>query len=174
MEQDYSPTVTQLPSSAMQCQGVALGDVDGDSDLDLVTASINGEANRLYLNDGSGTLTFQADLATGGNRWLSVQLGDVDNDGDLDVVFGSDNQASTVGLNDGNGNFSNWSYFGAVSDQTWDVRLGDVNNDRYLDVVAANWAAETKVYLGDGTGTFGFQAALAPARTLRGPLIWPT
>ena len=113
-----------IASSVGNCQGVTLGDVDGDSDLDLVTASINGEANRLYLNNGSGTLTFQADLATGGNRWLSVQLGDVDNDGDLDVVFGSDNQASTVGLNDGNGNFSNWSYFGAVSDQTWDVQVG--------------------------------------------------
>ena len=37
-------------------RGVAFGDVDGDGDLDLYLANY-GSANRLYLNDGSGTFT---------------------------------------------------------------------------------------------------------------------
>ncbi|MCP4963860.1 MAG: hypothetical protein GY926_01350, partial [bacterium] len=76
--------------------GVALGDVDGDGDLDLAVGNSSGEANRIYLNDGTGTFTDSAQAL--GSGWsLAIALGDVDGDGDLDLAVG--NVDRETGLN---------------------------------------------------------------------------
>jgi hypothetical protein len=76
--------------------GVALADVDGDRDMDLVITSIGGGA-RLFLNDGKGN--FQ--LAT--NRGLTqkhgattLALADVDGNGTLDLYVANNNSPPTL------------------------------------------------------------------------------
>ena len=44
---------THLPENDGATYSVSLGDVDGDGDLDILTATWRGR-NRLYLNDGGG------------------------------------------------------------------------------------------------------------------------
>ncbi|MBF0188290.1 MAG: VCBS repeat-containing protein, partial [Magnetococcales bacterium] len=76
---------------------VAVGDLDGDGDLDLFVA--NGQEggaaddtyrNQVWLNDGSGTFTDNGQAGSFGNNDYntSVALGDVDGDGDLDALLG--------------------------------------------------------------------------------------
>jgi hypothetical protein len=69
---------------------LALGDVDGDGDPDLVLG--NSGQNRLYLNDGSGTFTDATTerMPTTNDSTGSVALGDVDGDGDLDLICGNE------------------------------------------------------------------------------------
>jgi hypothetical protein len=67
---------------------VALGDVDGDGDLDALIANWVGQANQVWVNDGSGLFTDSGQsLGTIGS--LSTALGDLDGDGDLDAFIGN-------------------------------------------------------------------------------------
>jgi hypothetical protein len=84
---------------------VALGDLDGDGDLDALVANREGdEANKLWLNDGGRFSDSGQNL---GWYWTwAVALGDVDGDGDLDAFLGNlYGQPDRVWLNDG-GTFS--------------------------------------------------------------------
>lgn len=129
----------------------ALGDVDGDGDLDLLVGNDSGfDPNRLYLNAGSGTFT-NSGQALGTNTTTSVSLGDLDSDGDLDAVFGNDGSPSWVYWNNGAGTFTD-SGQTVGNDQTRSVALGDVNGDGSLDLVTGNNAGSSRVYFNNGAG----------------------
>ena len=82
---------------------VALGDVDGDGDLDAFVGN-TGEANRVWINNGAGNFSDSLQ-ALGSEDTTGVALGDLDGDGDLDAVSSNLNQGDRVYLNDGLGNF---------------------------------------------------------------------
>ncbi|MGD1996135.1 MAG: VCBS repeat-containing protein [Anaerolineae bacterium] len=73
----------------------ALGDVDGDGDLDVFAAvgeptmgTIDSLDDLILLNDGTGTLTAY-DQQLGNTDSTSVALGDVNGDGRLDALVGT-------------------------------------------------------------------------------------
>ena len=72
--------------SAPLAQGVVLGDLDADGDLDAVTAHgyQTGGHIRIWLNDGFGSFT-DSKLRLGDTYSSDLALGDLDNDGDLDI-----------------------------------------------------------------------------------------
>ena len=137
--------------------GVALGDVDGDGDLDAFVANEN-QANRVWLNDGGvqgGTLGVFTDSgqSLGNGSSQSVALGDLDRDGDLDAFVVNVNQPDIVWTNDGSGNFSNsgQSLGTAVSQR---VALGDVDGDGDLDAMVTIKSEASRVWMNNGSGTF--------------------
>jgi hypothetical protein len=105
----FGPFTTYVPSSTNPT-GVAMGDMDGDSDLDIVTAnrgdSEGGHSFSVFLNDGSGALATPIDWPisvwnVGSSRWEMV-LADLDGDGALDAaVAGQEVVSIRRGADDG-------------------------------------------------------------------------
>ena len=123
-------------------RAIALGDVTGDGNIDLVISHWFGAgkyaANQLYLNDGEGNFKISDALGTDGG---DIALGDLDGDGDLDVVYshltpygptqGPFNR-SVILLNDGQGGFSESQRTLGDPAFQW-FALGDLDGDASLD-----------------------------------------
>ena len=150
-----APTANAQPAVGSYPTGVALVDVDGDGDQDLLTANQLSNSVSVRLNNGSGSFGGGSDPGVGIGP-ASVAVGDVDDDGDLDFVA-----ANTVGgtvsvrLNNGSGVFSGGSDT-AVGADTGRVALGDVDGDGDLDFVVTNrtTSGTVSVRLNNGTGAF--------------------
>ena len=136
--------------------GLDMGDVDGDGDLDIVLSNYDeltgGQADTVWLNDGSGVFT-DSGVAIGNGNSRDIALGDIDNDGDLDYFAANyPSQPNRVFLNDGNGGFTDaGQMIGTAS--SWDVELGDLDGDGDLDAYVGNGYAADRLYLNQN-GTF--------------------
>jgi hypothetical protein len=157
-----SPASNAEPAVGNNPYDLVLGDVDGDGDLDLLTANYNTQGTvSVRLNDGYGSFTAPPVNAepTVGNNPYSVKLGDVDGDGDLDLFTANytNNGTVSVRLNDGQGNFtaSTPTAEVTVSPTPISVTLGDVDGDGDLDILTANYSTNTaNVRFNDGQGVF--------------------
>ena len=103
---DDFPAGPSLDSGPGRTYSVAVGDMDGDGDLDIVAGN-SGHQNVVYLNDGTGTFTTSIPIPFGPitGTTHSVAVGDMDGDGDLDIIAGNYGQQNAVYLNSGAGNF---------------------------------------------------------------------
>ena len=142
---------------------VALGDVDGDGDLDAFTANqFAPQGNKVWLNDGSGTFT-DSGQSLGSLRSIGVKLGDLDGDGDLDafVANHSGSSPNKVWLNDGTGTFAD-SGQSLGSAASYGVALGDLDGDGDLDAFVANLLSSepNRVWRNDGTANFSVAQSL--------------
>ena len=120
-------------------QSVALGDLDGDGDLDAMVANFN-QPSTVWTNDGTGTFT-DSGQALGDSQSRSVSLGDLDGDGDLDAMVANAFQPDTVWTNEGNGTFINPGQAIGNSDSQ-SIAFGDLDGDGELDAMVANSFAQ--------------------------------
>ena len=141
----------QLGGSPAIGQGVALGDMDGDGDLDaFVTGSGAGRAD-LWVNQGGrqgGTAgkfsRLPQDLTILDGRRLA--LGDLDRDGDLDAFVPTGFGNRVYANDDGLGKFVDTGLILDV-DSTTAVALGDLDGDGDLDAFAANAGRPNKIWV---------------------------
>ncbi len=135
---------------------VALGDLDGDGDIDAFIANrgpiISGAANKVWLNDGTGYFVNNGQNL-GDFVSSSAALADIDSDGDLDsFVTNEFDKPNKVWLNDGTGNFTD-SGQNIGNSTSRDIAFGDLDGDSDIDAFVTNMRG-SKVWLNDGTGQF--------------------
>jgi hypothetical protein len=120
----------------------SLGDLDGDGDLDVFVANAYGEANRVWLNDGSALLVDSGQRLGEGDS-DGVALTDIDGDGDLDAIVANRETDNHLWLNDGLGRFHDSGQH--LGGNAGGVAVGDVDGDGDVDavLVAAQGAVNT-------------------------------
>lgn len=146
-----------ITSDAHDTFAIAMSDVDGDGDLDIVAGNCN-ETNRLYLNNGTPN-PFDGvsgiDITSDAHHTVAIAVGDIDGDGDIDLVAGNRNrQANRFYLNNGTSNPWNGIRgldFGSQMNKTYSIVLADMNQDGYLDLVEGNLRQANRFYLNNGT-----------------------
>jgi hypothetical protein len=119
--------------------GASAGDLDGDGDLDLVTAVWFLGPTRFFYNTGHPRRVFQdrtpANVAADVVRGFTPTIIDLDNDGDNDVMMANDTSSSRYYRNDGGGVFTD--IIGAAGMGTDENGMGsafgDYDNDGDLD-----------------------------------------
>lgn len=135
---------------------LALGDVNKDGKLDVVTPNVRGGSVSVLLGDGKGAFTAaeSTPIAVTARPYF-VALADLDGDGTLDAVTSHDDVSLvTTLLGDGRGGFrlAPGSPFD-VGRRGWKCVLHDLDNDGTRDLVLAAGGAVV-VQLGDGRGRF--------------------
>ncbi|MBE7508495.1 MAG: VCBS repeat-containing protein [Planctomycetia bacterium] len=146
-------------SVSLALTDVAIGDVNGDAEADLIATSWSGIAY-LLLGTGGGTLGLPMPI-TGGTILDSVELADLNGDSLLDLIV-ADYQAgfARVKFNLGMDGMGQWSSFGSwnnltVGSRPRAVRTVDLNLDGHLDIAVVNSLEHTFSALpGNGDGTF--------------------
>ncbi len=153
--------------------GMAIGDTDGDGDLDVYISTCrndNNIRNNFYENQlvETGSLSFVDIADSNGTQFMNNSFGaeflDFDNDGKLDLfMVGADGEDSKIFRNDGNNMFTDVDTITnqpLLTDTAGDLNGGravDYDNDGDLDLYFHNNAAGTKgrkLYRNDGNWEF--------------------
>lgn len=160
---------------------MVLGDVNGDSNLDLAIDSHDSYGVVLLLGDGKGGLARASNspivMKEGRHPHThGLGLGDMNGDRKLDLITANnaDNDVS-IAFGDGRGHFTRAPAPFAVGPSPYPFALDDINNDGRLDIVATASATGPSraqqlpasfaltLLLNDGRG--GFRRSELPLRT---------
>jgi len=138
--------------------GVAAGDFNGDSKLDLAVTNRVDNTVSVLQGNGDGTFQPRVDYATGA-RPTSVVVADFNADGKLDLAItnGSGNSVSVL-LGNGDGTLRPHVDYATDTNPQFLV-AADFNGDGHLDLATANYGPDyspgtVSVFLGNGDGTF--------------------
>jgi FG-GAP-like repeat/WW domain len=129
----------EISIHAKQARAVYAADLDGDGDLDVLSASRIDDKIAWYENtDGDGTFSEPHIISLQADRAEAVYAADMDGDGDMDVLSASsgDGRVSWYENIDGDGTFSAQK---VVSVHTNGVlHVGDMDGDGDLDVLSVS------------------------------------
>lgn len=135
---------------------IAIGDVNGDGQPDMIAAGGTPGTLTLIKNGGGGQFLPGVLLNEGSAFYVfGVYPADVDGDGDLDFITGEADQATTTGsvsngeivcyLNDGTGNFTRQTQISGLDTLATYIQVADLNGDGRQDVFY-RVSASTVVY----------------------------
>ncbi len=138
------------------CNGLAVGDLNGDGKPDLAIAAINGMV--VLLNNGTGTFgaaTYYPSGIGGAFAGGGIAIGDLNGDKKPDIVITNENSGVIVYLNQGTGTFTVKGAVGTFPvGSTNNVVLADINNNKKLDIIVTDSLGDVFTLYGKGNGTF--------------------
>lgn len=146
---------------------VHAADLDGDGDMDLLSASREDDKIAWYQNDGLGNFQTQQAISTNADLAISVFAADFDSDGDMDVLSASfdDNKIAWYENTDGQGSFGAERTISLNAAGAIMVFAADLDGDGHVDVLSAS-ANDNKIawYKNlDGLGNFGPEQIITTA-----------
>jgi uncharacterized repeat protein (TIGR01451 family) len=148
-------------------RSAALGDVDGDGDLDLALGR-NGR-DYLYLNQGGGSFDTSSPNWFGNlaDDTFSALFADVnqDNHGRPDLVTGNQSAPMRLYLNQGGALASAPTWQSPESASTYYVAWGYYDGDILPDLAVANGSGLTSIYRNTGFDGFSLAQSLPAANT---------
>jgi len=146
-----------LPGVAKAAYALNWGDLDGDSDLDLVTASydagfLSDLGDSYLLNQGGGVVyyenragRFYPTLLASEAQALAIALVDINHDQRLDIWIGNDFAVRDQAWVQTDGGWTAATPFVDTTHSTMSLDQGDINNDG----AAEFFASDMKPYVGE-------------------------
>ncbi|MGI9015963.1 MAG: FG-GAP-like repeat-containing protein [Euzebya sp.] len=144
-------TITEIGDLA---HVTAVGDLDGDDRVDVVTGHLDG-AVEVHRGDGAGGFTTSTRVLLAG-RMTGIAVQDVNADGNLDVVTVTEAGQFTVLSGDGAGGLTRGATM-QVAREVTDLSTGDLDGDGVDEVIVASTSVGDGpvIVLGsNGDGTF--------------------
>jgi hypothetical protein len=132
----------------------ALGDIDGDGDIEIVVGSND---DKVYAWHHDGTFVSGWPKATFGNVYSSPALGDIDGDGDIEIVVGSNDGKVYAWHHDGT-LVIGWPK--ATGGSTSSPALGDIDGDGDIEIVVGSNDDKVYAWHHDGTLVSGWPKAI--------------
>ncbi|KAJ1440133.1 hypothetical protein B484DRAFT_415679, partial [Ochromonadaceae sp. CCMP2298] len=130
-------TEHDISTAAEGAYSVLAIDLDGDGDIDVLSASRNDHKIAWYENDGSEGFTEHA-ISTAADGALSVFAIDIDRDGDIDVLCASSGDDTITWYeNDGSEGFTEHA-ISTAADGAYSVFAIDLDGEGDIDVLSAS------------------------------------
>ena len=132
---------SDIATLADGAQSVYVADMDGDGDLDVVSASYIDDTVAWYENDGAANPSWTAaDIATSADGASSVYVADMDGDGDLDIVSSSQNDDTIAWYENDGAADPSWTAadIATSADSARSVYVADMDGDGDMDIVSAS------------------------------------
>ena len=148
-----------ITSTADGTHSVYAADLDGDHDMDVLSASYLGATVAWYENmDGNGAFSDKKIITSRAFGANSVYAADLDGDNDMDVLSASrfDNTIAWYKNIDGNGAFSEKQVISGRAHNPSSVYAADLDGDNDVDVLSASFRDDTIAWYEnvDGNGAF--------------------
>jgi len=115
---------------------IAIGDLNGDGQLDIVLGN-RGQLNAVHYNDGSGGFGQSLLIGQLPDETTKLLLVDLDHDGDLDLIAANEKQSDAFFTNNGGGQLTAVPTFSEPnpSARAYTIAAGDIDRDGDIDLV---------------------------------------
>jgi len=149
-------TAQNIDANLNGALGLAINDLDGDGDMDVIATAYNGGALQWYKNNGSEDFGTKIVIDSGIAQCYDVRLSDLDGDGDMDIVAtGRSSDKIVWYVNDGLENFTSTVIDNSVNGPGNFV-IKDLDEDGDLDLIVAVIDGGNVVwYANNGSQNFG-------------------
>ncbi len=157
---DFESGIVITHLRSRDIESVFAEDIDGDGDMDVISASNNVDGVFWHKNiDEQGTFSVPILISSDATNVSSIYVSDLDYDGDMDVLIASRGNDNIVWFEnlDGNGIFGEQQVIASSSNPS-SIFVADIDGDGFNDVIYNSYTNGTVRWIKneDGQGVFTY------------------